>query len=240
MPSGSICPAIVVITPVAASTRRTRSLPVSTMNRSPSPSTATPEGPLTSAVVAPSPSKAKFKSPVTVVITSGRRVDAADAADIGVGDEQDCSQSPSTATPNGLFSLGAGRQAAVAREALVSVAGDGRDDAARRVDPADDAVERIGDEQIAEPVDRHVPRLEQLGAGRRAAVAREPGRAVARDGRDHAGRRVDPADTAVGCIGDEQIAEPVDHHCTREAQLGAGRLRHRRPRSPGLRCRRRS
>ena len=45
-------PATVMILPVALTTSRTTLLPPSTMNRSPAESTATPQGPLSSAAVA--------------------------------------------------------------------------------------------------------------------------------------------------------------------------------------------
>ena len=64
-------PATVVITPVAASTRRMRSLESSAMNRLPEPSTATPRGLLSWAAVAgpPSPENPSLPFPATVVIT---------------------------------------------------------------------------------------------------------------------------------------------------------------------------
>ena len=80
-------PAIVVMTPVAASTRRMRLLPWSPMNRLPEPSTATPIGPLRLALVAGprSPWNRSSPPPATVVIVAGRGAAAAGAAGAGAG-----------------------------------------------------------------------------------------------------------------------------------------------------------
>ena len=102
------------------------------------------------------------------------------------------SPAPSTATPCGSLSCGAGGGAAVAGEAAEAVvglvggvvAGHGGDDPGLGVHPADDVVGRVGDVQVALGVDREPGRLVQLGERGQAAVAGVAGVAVAGDGGD--------------------------------------------------------
>jgi hypothetical protein len=85
---------------------------------------------------------------------------------------------------------------------------DGRDDAGR-INASDAVVSGIRDVEIAERVDRHASGKVDLGAGRGAAVAREPRRPGARDGDDGA-RSIDASDAVVERIGDVEVAERVD------------------------------
>src|SRR5439155_588430 len=88
-------------------------------------------------------------------------------------------------------------------------AGDRLNDAARDIDAADRVVLGIDDQDVAAGVESEFLGRVEDGILRRAAVAAEPGRAVAGQGRDHARRPVDPTNAVVMPVGDINIARLV-------------------------------
>ena len=106
---------------------------------------------------------------------------------------------------------GTARRTAVAAVLRLAGAGEGRDRARDEIDDANAVVGDIGDEQ---------PPLRRIEAPARSAppsplaprdaVAAEPRRAAAGQGRDHARGAVDPADAVVMPVGDIDVARLVD------------------------------
>src|SRR2546423_1493800 len=97
------------------------------------------------------------------------------------------------------ISLCASKTAASGRPPIAGIgrfagAGEGGDRPVRGVDAADPAVQPVGYEDIAAPVDRDAVGLVQRGPQRRTAVPSKARRAIAGDRCDDAAPRIDPAD----------------------------------------------
>ena len=99
---------------------------------------------------------------------------------------------------------------AVAAEPGDAGARDGRDDARRAIDPADDVAVALGDEQVAARIEPDLVRHVQRGRRRRPAVAGVPPLAAPRD-RRHAPRgEIEPADALIVEIAEVQRAVGPD------------------------------
>ena len=86
----------------------------------------------------------------------------------------------------------------------------GADDAIE-INFSNPVVQILGNKQIARGIDRQGRRPAQLGAGGRAAISRESGGTIARNGGDHTGRR-HFANTGIAVVGDIEIAGSIDRH----------------------------
>ena len=105
------------------------------------------------------------------------------------------------------------RRAAVTEDAAYhSRAGDGRNVAGRRVHPADAVVESVRNVEVAGAVQRNPFGGPKPRCGGRAAVAPEPARPRAGDGRNVAGRGVHPADAVVESVRNVEVAGAVQRN----------------------------
>ena len=143
----------------------------------------------------------------------------ADAEVALVSDVEDARRVESDAVRDAQPSAGGG--VAVAAEAGVAGAGDGRDDPVGR-HLADAEVALVRDVEVARRVEGDVVREVQLGGGGGALVATKAGNTGAgKRGDDPVGRH--PADAVVRGVGDEEIARGVYGDAGRGLELGGSR-----------------
>src|SRR5207245_1780517 len=109
---------------------------------------------------------------------------------------------------SGVAELGGRGRAAVARKAGYPRRPRHRaDPVRRRIDPANDEVVLVGDEEVPSSVEGNARGEVELGRRGRAAVAGEvTGASGSRHRADRAGRRADLADHAVPLVDHEQVA----------------------------------
>src|SRR5204863_71959 len=146
--------------------------------------------------------------------------DLADHAVAGVGDEEVAR--PIEGYTRSVAELGRRGRAAVARKAGYPRRPRHRADLVRRrIDPANDEVVLVGDEEIPSDVEGNARGEVELGRGGRATVAREAaGAAGPCDRADRTRRHMDLADDAVTPVGDEEVARPIDGDARRVVELG--------------------
>src|SRR5207249_2789616 len=142
----------------------------------------------------------------------GLSIDPADAVVVGIGDEQVSGRVQGKADGKGKRRLGGrtklrgGRGTVVTGKAAAAVASGCGDDFGLSVDPADTVVAAIGDEQVSGRVQGEAFGIGKLRSGRGAIVSGEAVSAITGVGSDGPGLSVDPADTVVEEIGDQQVS----------------------------------
>src|SRR5262249_14874560 len=104
---------------------------------------------------------------------------------------------------------GAGDRRSIGCGLLLPGARPGRDQARVQVDPADAVVDDVADVERTRPVVREAVRLVQLGFGRRAVVATEPGPAGPGNRGDVAGLGIDTANNVVADLDEIQVPRPI-------------------------------
>src|SRR6185436_12529648 len=105
-----------------------------------------------------------------------------------------------------------------------AVPGDGVDQAGLRIDHADPIVQRVGDVDVAVRRNGDGTRRIERRAGCRPLVAVIAVFAGSGDGRDDARWSVDPADTIVVRVRDDQITVGCDSDAVRRVKLRVSRL----------------
>ena len=114
-------------------------------------------------------------------------------------------------------------RAAIAAVSRRASAGDGGDDAALRIDPADPMVAGVRDEEVAQTVDDDSAREGEPGRRCRATVSAK----TETEGRaghcaHHSSLCIDAANPAVLLVGDEEVAQPVDGDIEGPVELRTG------------------
>src|SRR5581483_3006179 len=115
---------------------------------------------------------------------------------------------------------GPGGRAAVAGEARLPGAGEGRDDPGAGVDAPDPVHLRFGEEDGAVGGQGHRAGFGQPGPGGRAAVAALARLAGAGDRADDPRAGVDDADLVVAGVGDDEVPGPVEDDALRPVDRG--------------------
>src|SRR5690242_4908303 len=151
---------------------------------------------------------------------AGNGIDSANAIVEPVSDEQ--VTIPIQRNAERAEQLGGGGGHTITAVAGEAGAGYGGDNAGGGIHPTNARVVKVGDEQVAGPVQRDAERAVQQGVGSGPAIAAGADNAVAGHGGDNAGNGIHPPDAIVARVGDEQVAGAIHHHAVRELQTGAG------------------
>ena len=120
----------------------------------------------------------------------------------------------------GRIDLRTDRGPVVAGAACRTSAGNGVDDASRRVDAADSMIVAVGEDDAAVAIDHHPRRPSKFGRSSRTSVATEAGRAGSGDSRDDAGHPVDTPQAMAIRLSDDEVAVHVEGNTIARGEIG--------------------